>query len=207
MKTMKINEYLSGGGIFSLMTDPHIVPIASYLDEVLGIKHGNRTSGMMINTFIVNGEVSELGRNSIAGNVYYMYKEKWTQLFDYIDAEIVPWTTGSTTTEVTYGKVIEDVADGSDTITRNDYISAFDSVDFADDNKREQTTEYGRGDTSTQSGTDTIEVTTRNTQAEVLVNYTMQFWSKYGLFDLLVSDVAKAICLPVYRLEDYNYES
>lgn len=200
MKTL--NEYLAGGGVFVLMSNPHITVIADKIDKYMNLKYGMRTNGQMITSFVNdNDEVSSSDREVIAALVEEKFRQKWGKYFDYIDAEVVPWTTGNTTTKVTYGKIVNDKAGGEDVLSRADGIAGFDSTDFVDSESREQKTKYGRTDESKQTGTDTIVVDTRSGQADALVDYTLQFWNKYGLMDMLARDCAKTLTLSIYNLD------
>lgn len=197
MKTL--NDYLAGGGVFVLMTNSHITPIADKIDMYMNLKYGMRTNGQMINSFVdENDEVSADDRLTIASLIEEKFKQKWGKYFDYIDAEVVPWNTGNTTTKVTYGKIVNDKAGGTDTVERENTIAGFDSIDMVDSDGRTQTTTYGRTDESKQTGTDTIVVDTRAGQADALVNYTLQFWNKYGLMDMLARDCARTLTLGIY---------
>lgn len=199
MKTL--NEYLSGGGVFELMSNPHITPIADKIDLYMNLKYGMRTNGKMITNFVNEADdtVSETDRQTIASLIEEKFRQKWGKYFDYIDAEVVPWTTGNTTTKVTYGKIVNDKAGGEDVLSRADGIAGFDSTDFVDSETREQKTKYGRTDESKQTGTDTIVVDTRSGQADALVDYTLQFWNKYGLMDMLARDCARSLTLGIYE--------
>lgn len=200
MKTL--NEYLAGGGVFVLMSNPHITVIADKIDKYMNLKYGMRTNGQMITAFVDdNDKVSSSDREVIAALVEEKFRQKWGKYFDYIDAEVVPWTTGNTTTKVTYGKIVNDKAGGEDALSRADGIAGFDSTDFVDSESREQKTKYGRTDESKQTGTDTIVVDTRSGQADALVDYTLQFWNKYGLMDMLARDCAKTLTLSIYNLD------
>lgn len=200
MKTL--NEYLAGGGVFVLMSNPHITVIADKIDRYMNLKYGMRTNGQMITSFVDdNDEVSSSDREVIAALIEEKFRQKWGKYFDYIDAEVVPWTTGNTTTKVTYGKIVNDKAGGEDVLSRADGIAGFDSTDFVDSESREQKTKYGRTDESKQTGTDTIVVDTRSGQADALVDYTLQFWNKYGLMDMLARDCAKTLTLSIYNLD------
>lgn len=200
MKTL--NEYLAGGGVFVLMSNPHITVIADKIDKYMNLKYGMRTNGQMITAFVDdNDKVSSSDREVIAALVEEKFRQKWGKYFDYIDAEVVPWTTGNTTTKVTYGKIVNDKAGGEDVLSRADGIAGFDSTDFVDSESREQKTKYGRTDESKQTGTDTIVVDTRSGQADALVDYTLQFWNKYGLMDMLARDCAKTLTLSIYNLD------
>lgn len=200
MKTL--GDYMRSATLFPRLSGvSHIVPIAGYLDTLLQLKYGLRDLGRIVRHYEVDGAVDDAGQTNIANLVYLTHKEKWDKLFEYIDAEIVPWTTGSSLTEVTYGKVVEDAFGGSDSTSRADLISGFDSVIPVDDKSRDTLNTYGKTETSEQSGVDSIEVTTRTGQADILVDYTMQFWGKWGLFDTILRDTARMLSLPLYNLE------
>lgn len=199
----KLNDYLADHTVFSHINEPHINLIASQLDVMLKIRHGDRDLGKLVTSFVASDDtVSSNDETMIAQLLYAEHKDKWDKLFKFIDAELVPWEQNHTLTKVTYGKIVEDTASGADTTTRSDDIAGFDSTGFVDDSQRETVTEYGRGDTSEQSGTDEIEVTGESAQAETLVDYTMQFWNKWGLFKTILGDAAHSLCLPLISMED-----
>lgn len=200
VKTLR--EYLAGGGVFSLMTDSHITPVATELDIYLNAEWGERLTGKLIGLYYDEDidDVSPEDRATIANIVWLRYKEKWSSLFELMDdATLDPLSTGSTTTVVTYGKTVNDVDSGTDTTNRDDTIAGFDSSTLVPDNSRETSVTYGKEVESSQSGEDTIEVTSRSEQATSLVDKTLQFYEQYGLFRLLAHDAANALSLKVYR--------
>lgn len=197
MKTL--GDYMNNCVLFQrLIQVPHIVPIADKLDTLLQIQYSSRILGSLVKHYVdANDEVSDADQIEIANMVYMLNRERWNTLFEFVDAEVIPWSTGNTLTEVTYGKVVKDEAGGEDSYSRSNTIAGFDSVDLVDDTARSDTTTYGKTDESTQSGKDVIEVTTRNQQAEVLVDYTLQFWQKHGLIRTILRDTSNTLCLPV----------
>lgn len=199
---MKINEYLSQAKFFPLMGVSQLNDIGEQLDLLLKQQHGLRTCGSIIDAYVQSdGTVSESDQEAIAKSIYLLNKSKWDNLIEFAESELEPFTDAYYKTITTYGHIIEDEAGGKDTSEQTDKLAGFDSTDFVDDTHNQHETTYGKTNKTTNSGENVIESTKRNTQAERLVDYTLDFWNRYGLTRTFIADALRDIALPLYELD------
>lgn len=199
---MLLSEYMAYAKVF-----PFIEPLVSQLngrgemlDRVMKTEHGCKSCGVAITNAVVDGQVSEDKQREIAEYVYYANKQRWDNIFSFIDSKIDPLMDYSETKNVKYGKVVNEQAGGKDSFGQTDKIAGFDSTTFVDSTNSQHDTTYGKTGKSTNSGEDVETVEKRNKQAERLVDYTMKFWETYGVVNMLINDCLKCITLPMYEL-------
>ena len=104
-------------------------------------------------------------------------------------------------TTTTYGHIIQDTSGGKDTIEDVVKKAGFDSIDFVNDSNYQHDTTYGKTNKTENSGENIVESEKRDKQAECLVDYTLNFWEKYGIVRTVIADALKEISLPLYDLD------
>lgn len=199
---MKISDYMSFASLFPLMGCEYItLKMGVELDRLFKIKYANKTCGSLITEYVENDTVSATYQEVIAKSVYLLNRAKWDDLFKFAAEDIDPWIDGSSTTVTTYGRKIDESLGGSDSYSRLNEISGFDSVNFVDDKQESNETTYGRTSSTQNSGTNQSVTTRRSQQAEKLMGVTMEFWERYGITRTVLSDAARALSLPLYELD------
>lgn len=199
---MKISEYMSFASLFPLMGCEYITQeLGEELDRLFKLRYESKTCGNLINEYVENDTVSVTYQEVIARSVYLLNRAKWDDLFKFAAEDIDPWIDGSSTTETTYGRKIDETLGGADSYSRLNEISGFDSVDFVDDKQESNETKYGRTSSVENSGKNTMVTTRRSQQAEKLMGVTMEFWDRYGITRTVLADAARALSLPLYELD------
>jgi hypothetical protein len=199
---MKLKEYLSNCKLFPLMGVSQLNDIGSELDKELLVEYGEKSCGSLITSLVdETGSVSEDNQEFIAKVVYRTYKNKWDSLIKFAEEEINPLAEKQVTTTTEYGKVVSGEIGGQDGYSQTDKLSGFDSEDFVNKDSNEHTTTYGKTSETTNKGKDIKHVESRITQAEVLVDYTLQFWDEKGITRTVIHDTVQKICLPLYNLD------
>ena len=200
---MKISDYLSYAQFFPLMGVAPFDSIGEQLDTILKTNHGLKTCGTIITSAVdpLTMQVSLAMQEVIAKQVWLINQNKWQSLIDFANAEIEPYAQGYSKTTTTYGHIIDEEAGGKDTIDNTDKTAGFDSIDFVNDSNYQHNTKYGKTNKTTNSGKNIIESERRDTQVERLVNYTLNFWEKYGIVRTVIADALREISLPLYDLD------
>ena len=199
---MKLKEYLANAQLFPLMGVSQLNDIGEVLDKMLKSQHGLKTCGGIITEFVEpDGTVSLDNQRFIANALYQSYKAKWDSLIKFASEEVNPLVEKMTKTKTTYGKIVDEKLGGKDIVNQTDKIAGFDSTDFVDKDSQEHSTTHGRTSNTTNTGSDEKIVESRLTQAEVLVDYTLNFWDKYGITKTLISDAISFLTLPLYNLD------
>ena len=199
---MKLKEYLANAQLFPLMGVSQLNDIGEVLDKILKTQHGLKSCGSMITEFVEpDGTVSLENQRFIANALYQNYKNKWDSLIKFASEEVNPLVERSTTIKTKYGKIVDEKLGGTDTVRKKDSIAGFDSVDFVDKDSQEHATTHGRTSNTKNTGIDEKTVESRLTQAEVLVDYTLKFWDKYGITRTLIADALNFLTLPLYDLD------
>lgn len=199
---MKISDYMSFATLFPLMGCEYITQeMGDELDRLFKLKYANKTCGNLITEYVENDTVSATYQEVIARSVYLLNRAKWDDLFKFAAEDIDPWIDGNSTTVTTYGRKIDERLGGSDSYSRLNEISGFDSVNFVDDKQESNETTYGRTSSTQNSGTNQSVTTRRSQQAEKLMGVTMEFWERYGITRTVLSDAARALSLPLYELD------
>ena len=199
---MKLKDYLANAQLFPLMGVSQLNDIGEVLDKMLKSQHGLKTGGGMITEFVEpDGTVSLDNQRFIANALYQSYKAKWDSLIKFASEEVNPLVEKMTKTKTTYGKIVDEKLGGKDIVNQTDKIAGFDSTDFVDKDSQEHSTTHGRTSNTTNTGSDEKIVESRLTQAEVLVDYTLNFWDKYGITKTLISDAISFLTLPLYNLD------
>lgn len=199
---MKLKEYLANAQLFPLMGVSQLNAIGEVLDKLLRTQHGMKTCGAIITEFVEpDGTVSLENQQFIANALYQSYKAKWDSLIKFASEEVNPLVERSTTVKTTYGKIVDEQLGGKDVISQTDKIAGFDSTDFVNKDSQEHSTTHGRTSNTTNTGTDEQTVESRLTQAEVLVDYTLNFWDKYGITRTVIADALNFLTLPLYDLD------
>lgn len=202
MTTMKISDYMSYAKLFPYMSMPEVTAIGEQLDAMLVMKFGQRTIGSVIQSHLnADGVVEETDQKTIAMMIEIMYKNKWTQLLKFGNEEYDPLVQMQSTTTTTYGRKVEEDKSGTDNYTDVNGIAGFDSADFVDSSQLHHEIEYGNKYVTQNSGENVIESKKRDTQAERLVDYTLQFWERHGVTETVLHDAVKMISLPLYSLD------
>ena len=197
-----MKEYLANAQLFPLMGVSQLNAIGEVLDKILKTQHGLKTCGSMITEFVEpDGTVSLENQRFIANALYQNYKSKWDSLIKFASEEVTPLVERSTKITTKYGKVVDEKLGGTDTVKQKDRIAGFDSVDFVDKDSQEHSTTHGRTSNTKNTGSDEKTVESRLTQAEVLVDYTLNFWDKYGITRALIADALNFLTLPLYDLD------
>lgn len=195
---MKIKEYLKNYQIFPLMGVQQLTPVASRLDNLLRVKYGERELGNLVSSYDVS-QLTTDEQTEIAQLIYMLNSNKWKTLFEFVDANLTPWIESEAKTTTTFGKVVGYKQSGSDSYTETEQLAGFDSTDFADSGKNDHTTTYGKGTETSNSGSNVVAVEKRSEQAEKLVDYTIEFWNKNGLYDTILRDTVRVFSLPIYK--------
>ena len=199
---MKLKEYLANAQLFPLMGVSQLNGIGEVLDKLLATQHGLKTCGSMITEFVEpDGTVTLDNQRFIANALYQCHKEKWDSLINFASEEVNPLVERTTTVRTKYGKIVDEKLGGTDTVSQTDRIAGFDSTDFVDKDSQEHSTTHGRTSNTTNTGSDEKTVESRLTQAEVLVDYTLKFWDKYGITRTVIADTLKFLTLPLYDLD------
>lgn len=199
---MKLKEYMANAQLFPLMGVSQLNDIGEVLDKILKTQHGMKTCGAIITEFVEpDGTVSLENQQFIANALYQNYKAKWDSLIKFASEEVDPLVEKTTKTKTTYGKIVDEKLGGTDTVNQTDRIAGFDSSDFVDKDSQEHSTTHGRTSNTTNTGTDEKIVESRLTQAEVLVDYTLNFWDKYGITRTVIADALNFLTLPLYELD------
>lgn len=199
---MKLKEYLANAQLFPLMGVSQLNDIGEMLDKLLKTQHGLKTCGAIITEFVEpDGTVSLENQQFIANSVYQNYKAKWDSLIKFASEEVNPLVEKTTTVKTKYGKIVDEKLGGKDVVNQTDKIAGFDSTDFVDKDSQEHSTTHGRTSNTTNTGTDEKTVESRLTQAEVLVDYTLNFWDKYGITRTVITDALNFLTLPLYDLD------
>lgn len=198
---MKIKDYLNSYQIFPLMGVERLTPVASRLDALMKAKYGEREVGSIVSGYDAS-QLTISEQTEIAQLIYMLNSNKWKNLFDFVDAELTPWIESQAKTTTTFGKVVTYEQNGTDTYQQTDKIAGFDSADFANSESNEHSTTYGKGTETANSGANVVAVEKRSEQAEKLVDYTIEFWNRNGLYDTILRDTVKCFSLPIYKEED-----
>ena len=199
---MKLKDYLANAQLFPLMGVSQLNDIGEVLDKMLKSQHGLKTCGGMITEFVEpDGTVSLDNQRFIANALYQSYKAKWDSLIKFASEEVNPLVEKMTKTKTTYGKIVDEKLGGKDIVNQTDKIAGFDSTDFVDKDSQEHSTTHGRTSNTTNTGSDEKIVESRLTQAEVLVDYTLNFWDKYGITRTVIADAVSFLTLPLYNLD------
>ena len=197
---LKLKEYLANAQLFPLMGVSQLNDIGVNLDKILRIQHGLKSCGSIITEFIEpDGTVKLENQTFIAKALYQTYKAKWDSLIKFANEEVDPLVENTTKTKTTYGKIVDEELGGTDVVNQKDKIAGFDSIDFVDKDSQEHSTTHGRTSNSKNTGSDEKIVEGRITQAEVLVDYTLNFWDKYGITRTVISDAINFLTLPLYE--------
>lgn len=204
---MKLKEYLANAQLFPLMGVSQLNAIGEVLDKMLKTQHGLKSCGAIITEFVEpDGTVSLENQRFIANALYQSYKAKWDSLIKFASEEVDPLVEKTTTVKTKYGKIVDEKLGGKDVISQTDKIAGFDSTDFVDKDSQEHSTMHGRTSNTTNKGIDEKTVEGRNTQAEVLVDYTLNFWDKYGITRTVIADALSFLTLPLYDLDQEREE-
>lgn len=199
---MKLKEYLANAQLFPLMAVSQLNVIGDVLDKILKTQHGLKTCGAIITEFVEpDGTVSLENQRFIANALYQSNKAKWDSLIKFASEEVNPLVEKTVKTRTNYGKIVDEKLGGTDTISQKDRIAGFDSTDFVDKDSQEHSTTHGRTSNTTNTGSDEKIVESRLTQAEVLVDYTLNFWDKYGITRTVIADALSFLTLPLYDLD------
>ena len=199
---MKLKDYLANAQLFPLMGVSQLNDIGEVLDKMLKSQHGLKTCGGMITEFVEpDGTVSLDNQRFIANALYQSYKAKWDSLIKFASEEVNPLVEKMTKTKTTYGKIVDEKLGGKDIVNQTDKIAGFDSTDFVDKDSQEHSTTHGRTSNTTNTGSDEKIVESRLTQAEALVDYTLNFWDKYGITRTIIGDAVSFLTLPLYELD------
>lgn len=199
---MKLKEYLDNAQLFPLMGVSQLNAIGEMLDKMLKTQHGMKTCGAIITDFVEpDGSVTPANQEFIAKALYQNYKAKWDSLIKFASEEVNPLVEKTTKVRTTYGKIVDEKLGGTDVVNQKDKIAGFDSIDFVDKDSQEHSTTHGRTSNTTNKGSDEKTVESRLTQAEVLVDYTLNFWDKYGITRTVIGDAVKFLTLPLYYLD------
>ena len=199
---MKLKDYLANAQLFPLMGVSQLNDIGEVLDKMLKSQHGLKTCGGMITEFVEpDGTVSLDNQRFIANALYQSYKAKWDSLIKFASEEVNPLVEKMTKTKTTYGKIVDEKLGGKDVVNQTDKIAGFDSTDFVDKDSQEHSTTHGRTSNTTNTGSDEKIVESRLTQAEVLVDYTLNFWDKYGITRTVIADAVSFLTLPLYEVD------
>ena len=199
---MKLKDYLANAQLFPLMGVSQLNAIGEVLDKLLRTQHGMKTCGAIITEFVdPDGTVSLENQQFIANALYQSNKAKWDSLIKFASEEVNPLVERTTTVKTKYGKIVDEKLGGKDTVSQTDKIAGFDSTDFVDKDSQEHSTTHGRTSNTKNTGTDEKTVESRLTQAEVLVDYTLNFWDKYGITRTVIADALNFLTLPLYDLD------
>ena len=199
---MKLKEYLDNAQLFPLMGVSQLNVIGDVLDKLLKTQHGMKICGSIITEFVEpDGTVNLDNQRFIANALYQWNKAKWDSLIKFASEEINPLVEKTVKTKTNYGKIVNEKLGGTDTISQKDRIAGFDSTDFVDKDSQEHSTTHGRTSNTTNTGSDEKIVESRLTQAEVLVDYTLNFWDKYGITRTVIADAINFLTLPLYDLD------
>lgn len=199
---MKLKDYLANAQLFPLMGVSQLNAIGEVLDKMLKTQHGLKTCGSIITEFVEpDGTVTLENQRFISNALYQSYKAKWDSLIKFASEEVDPLVEKTVKVRTNYGKIVDEKLGGTDTVNQTDRIAGFDSADFVNKDSQEHSTTHGRTSNTTNTGSDEKIVESRITQAEVLVDYTLNFWDKYGITRTVIADALSFLTLPLYELD------
>lgn len=199
---MKLKDYLANAQLFPLMGVSQLNAIGEVLDKMLKTQHGLKTCGSIITEFVEpDGTVTLENQRFISNALYQSYKAKWDSLIKFASEEVNPLVEKTVKVRTNYGKIVDEKLGGTDTVNQTDRIAGFDSADFVNKDSQEHSTTHGRTSNTTNTGSDEKIVESRITQAEVLVDYTLNFWDKYGITRTVIADALSFLTLPLYELD------
>ena len=199
---MKLKDYLANAQLFPLMGVSQLNVIGDVLDKILKTQHGLKSCGAIITEFVEpDGTVTLDNQRFIANALYQSNKAKWDSLIKFASEEVNPLVEKTVKTRTNYGRIVDEKLGGTDTISQKDRIAGFDSTDFVDKDSQEHSTTHGRTSNTTNTGSDEKIVESRLTQAEVLVDYTLNFWDKYCITRTVIADALSFLTLPLYDLD------
>ena len=199
---MMLKEYLANAKLFPLMGVSQLNVIGEMLDKMLAKQYGLKSCGAIITEFVEpDGTVSLDNQRFIANALYQTYKAKWDSLIKFASDASDPLVEKTVKTKTNYGKIVDETLGGKDVVNQTDKIAGFDSADFVNKDSQEHSTTHGRTSNTKNTGSDEKIVESRLTQAEVLVDYTLNFWDKYGITRTVISDAVSFLTLPLYVLD------
>ena len=199
---MKLKEYLSNAKFFPLMGVSQLNTIGEDLDKQMRLLYGEKSCGPLITGLVESdGTVTVENQTFIAKTIYGMFQNKWDSLIKFASEEIDPLVEKHVTTTTEYGKTVGVQLSGEDGFEQTDKLAGFDSEAFVNKDSNTHSTKYGKKSDTTNTGTDTKTVDSRTKQAEVLVDYTLKFWDKYGITRTVIADTLKLLTLPLYDLD------
>ena len=199
---MKLKEYLTNAKLFPLTDVSQLNAIGEVLDKMMKVQYGLKSCGSIITEFVEpDGTVSLVNQRFIANALYQNYKAKWDSLIKFASEEIDPLVEKTVKTKNNYGKIVDEELGGKDVVNQTDKIAGFDSANFVDKDSQEHSTTHGRTSNTKNTGSDESIVESRLTQAEVLVDYTLNFWDKYGITRTVIADAVRFLTLPLYDLD------
>lgn len=200
MTTVKLREVLGTCKIFSYMETDFIKAVASNLDEEFLRFYGERaTDFLAVGT--EDYPLTDDQQKVLATLIESYYKKKWDSLNQFISSNLEPWIANHKVTVTEYGKEVQVDDSGKDEYTQTNGIAGFDSTAFSDDSNEVHSTTYGKGQKTGNSGQDKETVDATGSNPIRSVNYTLQFWTSYGLDKTVLHDVADYLSLYVYDIE------
>lgn len=198
---MKLKEYLSNAKFFPLMGVSQLNDIGEELDKQMRLLYGEKSCGSLVTGLVdSDGTVSEANQMFIAKTIYRMFQNKWDSLIKFASEEVDPLVEKHVTTTTEYGKSVGVQLSGEDGFEQTDKLAGFDSEEFVNKDSNTHQTKYGKKSDTTNKGKDTKTVDSRTKQAEILVDYTINFWDEKGITRTVVHDAVNKLCLPLYEL-------
>lgn len=200
---MLVKDFIDGGGFFTFMSIGFLSPTELVqLDHTFQAMYGNRTCNSLVDSYTVNGVITPSGYNGIARTVQSLNIDKWNRMNAFNQAALDPWFEGETKVTKNYGKEQTSTYSGSDSVSRLNKISGFDSATFVDDTSKSDTTTFGKVITKGNDGRDEFVTVKRTTQAEQLMSSANEYWSKEALFRSMLADSCRDLTLPLYEFDD-----
>lgn len=200
---MLVKDFINGGGLFTYMSVGFLSPTDLVnMDHTFQAMYGNRTCNSLVDSYTVNGTISPSGYNGIARTVQSLNIDKWNRMNAFNQAALDPWFEGETKVFKNYGKEQTSTYSGTDSVSRLNKISGFDSANFVDDTSKTDTTTFGKVISKANSGRDDFVTTKRTTQAEQLMSSANEYWSKEALYRSMLADACRDLTLPLYDFDD-----
>lgn len=200
---MLVKDFINGGGFFTFMSIGFLSPTELVqLDHTFQAMYGNRTCNSLVDSYTVNGTITPSGYNGIARTVQALNIDKWNRMNAFNQAGLDPWSEGETKVTKNYGKEQTATYSGTDSVSRLNKISGFDSANFVDDTSKTDTTTFGKVISKANDGTDEFVTVKRTTQAEQLMASANEYWSKEALYRSMLADSCRDLTLPLYEFDD-----
>lgn len=231
METLKLNDVFKNwvsDGIFKYLNALNVpwkndISVNELNVIYHGARSGNKSIGSIIDNFIVNNELTEENKNTIALSLFAIYNKNWVALWNTLNLEYNPIENYSMTESenIGFNKKVTSTQDLSETTDISNNIVAntqdlgklygFNSTDGVNSNKQlgdttTDTTQTGTNTTkenSTNNEDNTTERTLKRsgnigvTTSQQMIESERNLWM-WNFFENVFSDIDKILVLSIY---------